>query len=123
MSMLTLALTHPMEFRTLVQFWMYHEQQQEHAISGWDRQSMRRCLELLDLTSRSFSAVLKELDGDLARIVSTCWNTSKVSGVYRQNPLVLRLVANECSFLHANDPLRYACSTSYCEVWTQLKTT
>lgn len=78
MSMLTLALTHPLEFRTLVQFWMYHEQkrdisaQQEHATSGWDRKSMRRCWELLDHASRSFSAVIKELDGDLARTVSKC---------------------------------------------------
>ena len=74
--MLTLAITHPMEFRTLVQFWMYYEQkrdisaQQEHATSGWDRESMRRCWAFLDLTSRSFSAVIKELEGDLARTVS-----------------------------------------------------
>jgi hypothetical protein len=31
---------------------------------------MRRCWELLDHSSRSFSAVIKELDGDLARVVS-----------------------------------------------------
>ena len=30
---------------------------------------MRKCWEYLDLTSRSFSAVIKELDGDLARTV------------------------------------------------------
>lgn len=76
MSMLTLLLTHPDEFRILVQFWLYHEQkrdisaQQEHPMSGWDRESMRRCWKFLDLTSRSFSAVIKELDGDLARTVS-----------------------------------------------------
>ncbi|EGN96959.1 hypothetical protein SERLA73DRAFT_11603, partial [Serpula lacrymans var. lacrymans S7.3] len=74
-SMLTLLLTHPTEFRTLVQFYIFHEQkrditaQQEHPTSGWDRPTMRRCWELLDLTSRSFAAVIKELDGDLARII------------------------------------------------------
>jgi farnesyl-diphosphate farnesyltransferase len=74
--MLTLLLTHPDDFRTLIQFWLYHEQkrditaQQEHPTSGWDRESMRQCWKFLDMTSRSFSAVIKELDGDLARTVS-----------------------------------------------------
>lgn len=73
--MLTLLLTHPDEFRTLVQFWLYHDSKrdisspQEYATSGWDRESMKKCWELLDKTSRSFSAVIKELDGDLARAV------------------------------------------------------
>ncbi|EEB90039.1 hypothetical protein MPER_11809, partial [Moniliophthora perniciosa FA553] len=72
---ITLFLTHPYEFRTLLQFWMYHEQKRditsmkEHPTSGWDRRSMRRCWEFLDMTSRSFAAVIKELDGDLARVV------------------------------------------------------
>jgi len=74
--MLGLLLTHPSEFRTLLQFYLYHEQKrditatQEHPASGWDRQTMRRCWEFLDKTSRSFSAVIKELEGDLARTVS-----------------------------------------------------
>ncbi|KAI0832114.1 squalene synthase [Trametes gibbosa] len=74
-SMLTLLLTHPFEFRTLVQYKLWHEPQRditaltEHATSGWDRPSMRRCWEFLDLTSRSFSGVIKELEGDLARVV------------------------------------------------------
>ena len=74
--MFMLLLTHPMEFRTLLQYWMFHEQkrditsQQEHPTSGWDRASMRRCWDFLDMTSRSFAAVIKELDGDLARTVS-----------------------------------------------------
>jgi farnesyl-diphosphate farnesyltransferase len=76
LSMMTLLLTHPIEFRTLLQYWLHHEQkrdiaaQQEHPTSGWDRKSMRRCWEFLDMTSRSFSAVIKELEGDLARTVS-----------------------------------------------------
>lgn len=74
-SMLGLLLTHPLEFRTLVHFYLYHEakrditSQQEHPTSGWDRASMRRCWEFLDMTSRSFAAVIKELDGDLARTI------------------------------------------------------
>jgi farnesyl-diphosphate farnesyltransferase len=76
-SLLGLLLTHPLEFRTLVHFYLYHETKrditalQEHPTSGWDRASMRRCWEFLDTTSRSFAAVIKELDGDLARTVST----------------------------------------------------
>ncbi|KAI3602244.1 squalene synthetase [Moniliophthora roreri] len=72
---ITLLLTHPYEFRTLLQFWLYHEQKRditsmkEHPTSGWDRSSMRRCWHFLDMTSRSFAAVIKELDGDLARVV------------------------------------------------------
>ncbi|KAH9847328.1 squalene synthase, partial [Lenzites betulinus] len=74
-SMLTLMLTHPFEFRILVQYKLWHEPQRditaasEHATSGWDRPAMRRCWEFLDLTSRSFSGVIKELEGDLARVV------------------------------------------------------
>jgi farnesyl-diphosphate farnesyltransferase len=76
LSMLTLLFTHPAEFRILLQYWLHHEQKrnitakQEHPTSGWDRKSMRRCWDFLDMTSRSFSAVIKELDGDLARTVS-----------------------------------------------------
>ncbi|KAH7891005.1 squalene synthase [Phlebopus sp. FC_14] len=74
-ALLGLLLTHPGDFRTLVQFYIFHEQKrditakQEHATSGWDRPSMRRCWEFLAMTSRSFAAVIKELDGDLARTI------------------------------------------------------
>lgn len=44
--------------------------EKEFAATGYDRASMRRCWEFLDMTSRSFSMVIKELEGDLARIVS-----------------------------------------------------
>lgn len=73
---IVLLLTHPLEFKTLLQFYLYHSQKRdikavkEHPTSGWDRQSMKRCWNFLDLTSRSFSAVIKELDGDLARTAS-----------------------------------------------------
>ncbi|KAI9449967.1 farnesyl-diphosphate farnesyltransferase [Lactarius psammicola] len=75
LQILTLALTHPHEFRILLQFWNYHEpkrditRKEEHPTSGWDRPAMRRCWELLDFTSRSFASVIKELDGDLARVI------------------------------------------------------
>ncbi|KAI0676095.1 squalene synthase [Trametes maxima] len=74
-SMLTLLLTHPLEFRTLLQYKVWHEPKRditnpaEHPSSGWDRPSMRRCWEFLDQTSRSFSGVIKELEGELARVV------------------------------------------------------
>ncbi|CAK5267843.1 unnamed protein product [Mycena citricolor] len=72
---LLLLLTHPLEFRTLLQYKIWYEQkrditaQREHITSGWDRASMRRCWDFLDMTSRSFSSVIKELDGDMARAV------------------------------------------------------
>lgn len=75
--MLKLFFTHPNEFRILVQYWINHEQKRditaltEHKTSGYDRATMRRCWELLDMTSRSFSAVIKEVDGELARVVSS----------------------------------------------------
>ncbi|CDO70138.1 hypothetical protein BN946_scf184783.g22 [Trametes cinnabarina] len=74
-SMLTLLLTHPLEFRTLLQYKIWHEPKRditapsEHPTSGWDRPSMRRCWQFLDQTSRSFAGVIKELNGDLARVV------------------------------------------------------
>ena len=77
-DLVTLAVTHPTEFRTLCQFWLYHEQKrditsaEEFESSGYNRQSMKRCWYFLDMTSRSFSSVIKELEGDLARVVSHC---------------------------------------------------
>ena len=76
-SLLKLLFTHPGDFRTLIQFKLFYEKKRdltaicEHPTSGWDRRSMRRCWEFLDMTSRSFAAVTKELDGDLARVVSS----------------------------------------------------
>jgi farnesyl-diphosphate farnesyltransferase len=72
---LALVVTHPFEARTLIQFYLWHAPKRdltslkEHPTSGWDRESMRACWGFLDQTGRSFAAVVKELDGDLARIV------------------------------------------------------
>ncbi|KAL7423751.1 bifunctional farnesyl-diphosphate farnesyltransferase/squalene synthase [Cryptotrichosporon argae] len=38
--------------------------------TGWDRETMRRCWGMLDETSRSFSMVIKELDGELTRVIA-----------------------------------------------------
>lgn len=35
-----------------------------------DREDMKQCWKFLDLTSRSFAAVIKELEGELGRVVS-----------------------------------------------------
>ncbi|KAJ6480429.1 isoprenoid synthase domain-containing protein [Mycena sanguinolenta] len=72
---LLLMIAHPEEVPTLLQYYIYHQPKrditakQEHAASGWDRASMRRCWEFLDAAGRSYSAVIKELEGDLARVV------------------------------------------------------
>jgi farnesyl-diphosphate farnesyltransferase len=72
-QMLGLLVTHPLQFKAL---YLYHKTkrditaQQEHATSGLDRASMHRCWEFLDIASKSFAAVTKELDGDLARTVT-----------------------------------------------------
>jgi len=73
--MLALLFTRPNDFRLLLQFRFFYETKRditaihEHPTSGWDRSSMRRCWEFLDMTSRSFAAVIKELDGELARVI------------------------------------------------------
>ncbi len=67
--------THPDEFRSLVKYWLWYKPKRditalgEHETSGYNRKSMKRCWEFLDQTSRSFAAVIKELDGELARVV------------------------------------------------------
>lgn len=74
-EMLAQAVLHPLELRTLFSFWLWHEprrditSQREYATSGWDRESMRICWKHLDNSGRSFAAVIKELEGDLARVI------------------------------------------------------
>lgn len=73
-DLLILGLTHPGDLRVLAQYWLYDERRDitlpsEYETTRYDQKTMRRCWELLDLTSRSFSAVIKELDGELARVV------------------------------------------------------
>lgn len=65
--------TRQSEVRALVNYKIWHDPKrditnpEEFSTSAYDRPSMRRCWEFLDQTSRSFSMVIKELDGDLAR--------------------------------------------------------
>ncbi|TIA88822.1 hypothetical protein E3P99_02382 [Wallemia hederae] len=74
-DLLKLALTHPLEFRTLCRYKIWYEPKrditdpEEHATTGYDRESMRTCWDFLDQTSRSFAPVIKELDSVLARVI------------------------------------------------------
>jgi hypothetical protein len=65
--------THPNEFRALIEYAVWRNPlrklEDDPATSGWDREDMRRCWSFLDMTSRSFAFVIKELEGDLARAV------------------------------------------------------
>ena len=74
LSWLVLLVTHPLEFRVLLQYWLWHDLRDvshpsDHENTGWDRETMRKCWGFLDLTSRSFAAVIKQLEGELARVV------------------------------------------------------
>ncbi|KAH9941976.1 squalene synthase [Amylocystis lapponica] len=75
LSMLALLITHPLEFRTLVQYKLWHEGHRDITArdqiqyTGWDRPAMRKCWEFLEMTSRSFATVVKEPEGDLARVI------------------------------------------------------
>ena len=70
-------LKHPFEFnfKTLVQLYLYYRKHRNSAwredpTSGWDRQTMRRCWELFEVTDKGVCPLVKQLDGDLARAVS-----------------------------------------------------
>jgi len=71
---------------------------------------MKECWRLLDLTSRSFSRVIKELDGELARVVSPAY--PKLYILDRPLTAVLSFVMIRC-----------VSSTSSYERWTRSKTT
>lgn len=67
-----LGVTHPNELRSVINWAIWRDPTQrieELKESGFDRPEMRRCWELLDLTSRSFAAVIKELEGELCRVI------------------------------------------------------
>lgn len=62
------------ELRSMLGFKIWHDKRDitdptQVPFTGYDRESMRRCWDLLDQTSRSFAMVIKELEGDLARVV------------------------------------------------------
>ena len=69
-----LGLTHPGDLLVLTQYWLHDKRRDitlpsEYEATRYDQRTMRRCWELLDTAGRSFSAVIKELDGELARVV------------------------------------------------------
>ncbi|KIM21135.1 hypothetical protein M408DRAFT_80958 [Serendipita vermifera MAFF 305830] len=76
-QLLQLLFTHPSEFAAMAQYWLYHSDQKrditnpkEFKTTGYDRETMKKCWHFLDMTSRSFAMVIKELDGDLARVIA-----------------------------------------------------
>ncbi|GAA5842890.1 hypothetical protein JCM5353_002047 [Sporobolomyces roseus] len=67
------ALRHPNEAKSIISYKVWRDplnKIDQNPESGWDRPDMKRCWEFLDLTSRSFAAVIHELDGDLSRVVA-----------------------------------------------------
>lgn len=74
LSLLIAGIQHPHELRALISYKVWrdpiHDIRRDPVASGWDRERMRECWGFLDLTSRSFAAVIKELKGELSRVVS-----------------------------------------------------
>ncbi|WFD34882.1 squalene synthase [Malassezia cuniculi] len=72
-SLLVTALTHPRELRAMITYKVWrdpvHDIRRHPETSGWDRERMRECWAFLDATSRSFAAVIKELKGELSRVI------------------------------------------------------
>lgn len=70
-----MAFTRPDELRAMISYKVWRDPPnsifKDPETSGWDREQMRLCWKLLDLTSRSFAAVIKELKGEMSRVVST----------------------------------------------------
>ena len=73
MEYLKLAVAHPSELRSLITYNVWrdpvHDFKRNPKDSGWDRERMRECWSFLDATSRSFAAVIKELKGELSRVI------------------------------------------------------
>ncbi|ADV21285.1 farnesyl-diphosphate farnesyltransferase [Cryptococcus gattii E566] len=73
-NLIVLGATHPMELRAMITFAIWRDTRDitdkvELATTHYDRPTMRKCWDFLDLTSRSFARVIRELEGELARIV------------------------------------------------------
>nr|ODN93281.1 farnesyl-diphosphate farnesyltransferase [Cryptococcus depauperatus CBS 7841] len=68
------AVTHPAELRAMVNFAIWRDTRditdpKELSTTCYNRPTMKKCWDFLDLTSRSFARVIRELEGDLARTV------------------------------------------------------
>lgn len=67
------AVTHPNEAKAMINYAVWRDplhRIEDNTEAGLDREDMRQCWKYLDMTSRSFAAVIKELEGDLARVVA-----------------------------------------------------
>ncbi|KAN0062774.1 bifunctional farnesyl-diphosphate farnesyltransferase/squalene synthase [Thecaphora frezii] len=73
LSILLMGITHPSELRSIIHYKVWRDPlndiKRNPQDSGWDRDQMRDCWTFLDQTSRSFAAVIKELKGDLSRVI------------------------------------------------------
>lgn len=73
LSYILLGITHPSELRAMIGYKVWRDPLNDIKAnpveSGWDREGMRDCWTFLDLTSRSFAAVIKELKGELCRVI------------------------------------------------------
>ncbi|PLW23733.1 hypothetical protein PCASD_01986 [Puccinia coronata f. sp. avenae] len=67
-----LGIRHPQELKALVNYKLWYDPPnlEEHPeLTRINEPNMKACWAFLDQTSRSFSAVIKELDGELSRVV------------------------------------------------------
>ena len=73
LDIVALAVSHPSELRALITYKVWRDPLNDIKTnpeeSGWNRESMQTCWSLLDLTSRSFAAVIKELKGEMSRVI------------------------------------------------------
>jgi len=72
LGLVWLALRHPHEVKALVNYKLWYDPPnlEEHPeITRINEPNMKACWSFLDQTSRSFSAVIKELEGELSRVV------------------------------------------------------
>jgi len=71
------AVRHPLEFRTIAQYTIFHEPKRDitspldYSSTAYNRPTMRTCWDLLESTGGVFAGVVQELESDLARVVSS----------------------------------------------------
>lgn len=87
-----LLFTHPLKFWSILQFYIFYKLRsasiKKAPASGWHRNTMRRAWELMELTSRSFSAMVVTLDADVAQVVSCLiLNVFVIISITSSNPL------------------------------------
>ncbi|VDB94066.1 unnamed protein product [Peniophora sp. CBMAI 1063] len=73
-DILASGLTQPGDLRVLAQYWLFSNQRRSAPQSSLtntrrDQKTMQRCWELLDTTNKNASYIVKELDGELARVM------------------------------------------------------